>query len=116
MFPLVATVDGAEGGFLARGRGDPKEEGGDWLGVVGFSLGEGGGRGNGGGGWLVLGGVGASLFSGALRLWSTSSRLMSSRSVVARWSPPGKRFTAGSEVGESGGESFNATTHEKRNN
>lgn len=81
--------------------------------MVGFSLGEGGGRGRGGGRWLALGGVGASLFSGPLRLWSTSSRLMSSRSVVARWRPPGKRFTVGSEVGECGGESFKVTTHVK---
>lgn len=82
--------------------------------MVGFSLGEGGGRGRGGGWWwFVLGGVGASLFRGPLRLWSTSSRLMSSRSVVARWSPPGKRFTVGSEDGDSGGESFKVTTHAK---
>lgn len=82
--------------------------------MVGFSLGEGGGRGRGGGGWLVLGVVGASLFSGPLRLWSNSSKLISSRSVVARWRPPGKRFTMGSEAGESGGESFKITTHVKK--
>lgn len=74
--------------------------------MVGFRLGERGGRGKGGGGWLVLGWVGASLFNGPLKLWSTSSRLMSSRSVVARWRPPGKRFTFGSEAGERGGESL----------
>ena len=80
--------------------------------MVGFSLGEAGGRGRGGGRWLLLGGVGASLFSGPLRLWSTSSRLISSRSVVARRRPPGKRFTVGSDVGESGGESFKVTKRE----
>lgn len=36
--------------------------------MVGFRLGERGGRGKGGGGWLVLGWVGASLFSGPLKL------------------------------------------------
>lgn len=81
--------------------------------MVGCSLGEGGGRGRGGGRWVVLGGVGASLFSGPLRLWSTSSRLMSSRSVVARWRPPGNRFTAGPEVGDCGGESFEVTAQMK---
>lgn len=103
----------APGGEGARRCGDPKEEGGDWFGMVGFSLGEGGGRGRGGGGWLVLGGVGASRLSGPLKLWSNSSRLMSSRSVVARWRPPGKRFTVGSEAGEHGGESFEITTHQE---
>lgn len=81
--------------------------------MMGFSLGEGGGRGRGGGRWLALGGVGASLFSGPLRLWSTSSRSMSSRSVVARWRPPGNLFTVGSEAGDCGGESFKVTTHVK---
>lgn len=74
------------------------------MGMVGLSLGEGGGKGRGGGGWEEVGCVGASLFRGPLRLWSTSSRLMSSRSVVASWRPPGKRLTAGSETGDRGGD------------
>lgn len=36
--------------------------------MVRFSLGEGGGRGKGGGGWFVMGWVGASFFRGPLRL------------------------------------------------
>lgn len=49
-------MDGEGGGFLALGEdgarrcGDARSEGGEWLGIVGFSLGEGGGRGKGGGG------------------------------------------------------------------
>lgn len=38
---------------------------------------------------MDVGEVGASLFKGCLRLWSTSSKLMSSRSVVANVKPPG---------------------------
>lgn len=36
--------------------------------MVGLSLAEAGGRGSGGGGWLVVAWVGASLFRGPLRL------------------------------------------------
>lgn len=62
----------------------------------------------------MIGCVGASLVGGPLRLWSTLSRLMSSRSVVARWRPPGKSFTLGSEAGESGGESLESERHGER--
>lgn len=116
----MVKVVGAEGGFLtlggegARRCGDTPAGGGEKLGIVGFSFGEGGGRGKGGGGWIVLGCVGVSFFKGPRRLWSTSSRLMSSRSVVARWRPPGKRFTLVSEAGERGGESLKPQRYEKK--
>lgn len=62
-------------------------KGGEKLGMLGLSLGESGGRGRGGGGWEEEGWVGASLFRGPFRLWSISSKLKSSRSVVASWRP-----------------------------
>lgn len=54
-------MDGEDGGFLGLGEeggrrcGDTRGKGGEYLGIVGFSLGEGGGRGKGGGGWFVVG-------------------------------------------------------------
>lgn len=71
---MLLEVEEAEGGFLGLGGeggrccGETRDEGGEKLGMVGLSLGGEGGRGRGGGGWMVLGWVGASLFRGPLRL------------------------------------------------